>query len=90
MQELKAGCADDAEGLVPAAVAGHCVMVASEWLVGPHLAAGRLERVLDKWIVEGERAIHLVRHSARFTAAKSRAFADWIATRMSPPPWTVP
>lgn len=82
--------ADDAESLLPATLAGHGILLCSDWLVGHHLAEGRLVRVLEGWSVEGEGAIHLLRPSARFTAAKVRLFADWIARCLSPPPWAAP
>lgn len=85
---------DNVECLVHAAVAGKGVILCSEWLVGRELAAGRLVPLLEDWSVgseaSGEAAIHLVRPSARFTAGKTRAFADWIAARLSPPPWETP
>jgi DNA-binding transcriptional LysR family regulator len=66
----------------------------SEWLVGQELTSGRLVRLLPDWAVGGdtggEAAIHLVRPSGRFTAGKTRAFADWIAARLSPLPWDPP
>ena len=81
--------ADDAESLIPAAVASHGLILSSEWLVGPELADGRLVQVLPDWTVDGEGAIYLVRPSTRFTAGKTRAFADWISNRLSSPPWKV-
>ncbi len=79
--------ADDAESLVRAALAGHGLVMCSDWLVGPELADGRLVELLPDWAIDDEGAIHLVRSSARFTAAKVRAFADWVLRRLSPPPW---
>ena len=89
---------DNVDSLVHAAVAGKGLLVCSEWLIGRELAGGRLVRVLPDWEVGsdagrgggGEAAIHLVRPSGRFTAGKTRAFADWIAERLSPPPWNKP
>ena len=81
--------ADDAESLIPAAVAGHGLIICSDWLVGPELADGRLVQVLPDWTVDGGGAIYLVRPSTRFTAGKTRAFADWISDRLSSPPWKV-
>ncbi|SMH61557.1 LysR family transcriptional regulator [Azospirillum agricola] len=78
---------DNAESLVHAVVAGTGVMLCSEWLVGRELTSGQLVRLLPDWAVGGEAAIHLVRPSGRFTAGKTRAFADWITARLSPPPW---
>lgn len=93
---------DNVDSLVHAAVAGIGLLVCSEWLIGRELACGRLVRVLPDWEIGsdagrgggrngfGEAAIHLVRPSSRFTAGKTRAFADWIADRLSPPPWNRP
>lgn len=90
---------DNAESLLHAAVAGKGLIMCSEWLAGRELADGRLVPVLPDWTVEGgargdilgdadgETAIHLVRPSGRFIAGKTRAFADWITERLSPPPW---
>ncbi|WP_207481644.1 LysR family transcriptional regulator [Arenibaculum pallidiluteum] len=82
---------DNVDSLVHAAVAGKGIMMCSEWLVGRELADGRLVRLLPDWTVGagngGEVAIHLIRPSGRFTAGKTRAFADWITTKLSPPPW---
>jgi DNA-binding transcriptional LysR family regulator len=85
---------DNAESLVHAAVAAKGILMCSEWLVGRELTSGRLVRLLPDWAVGGdaggEAAIHLVRPSGRFTAGKTRAFADWIAARLSPLPWDPP
>lgn len=78
---------DEPEDLLHAALCGHGVIMASEWVVGRQLAMGRLVELLPDWSVLGEGGVHLLRPSGRFTPAKVRVFADWIAAAMSPPPW---
>jgi DNA-binding transcriptional LysR family regulator len=80
--------ADDAEALVEAAVQGLGVMLCTDWLVGRQLADGRLVAILDEWTLADEGAIYLVTPSAKGQAAKTRAFADWLARSFAPtPPW---
>lgn len=78
---------DDPEDLLYAALGGHGVMLASEWLVGRHLAQGRLVELLPDWSILGEGGVHLLRPSGRFAPAKVRVFSDWISAALSPPPW---
>lgn len=82
---------DNVDSLVHAAIAGKGILMCSEWLVGRELADGRLVGVLPDWTVgtgsRGEVAIHLLRPAGRFIPGKTRAFADWIVAKLSPPPW---
>ena len=78
---------DDAEVLVNAASAGLGIMLATDWLVGPHLQAGRLQRVLPRWQVVDEGAIYIVTPSGSGSASKTKAFSDWIAKRLGEAPW---
>ncbi|WP_214477667.1 LysR family transcriptional regulator [Mesorhizobium sp. dw_380] len=79
---------DDAEVLVEAAVQGVGLMMSTDWLVGRELADGRLVPVLEDWTLADEGAVYVVMPSVKGQAAKTRAFADWIAKRFSPePPW---
>jgi DNA-binding transcriptional LysR family regulator len=81
--------ADDNQSLVTAALAGMGIVMCSDWLAAPERAAGHLKPVLTDWSVEGEGSIHVVRPSARLTAAKTRSFVDWISERLKQPPWMV-
>jgi DNA-binding transcriptional LysR family regulator len=82
---------DDAEALVPAAVAGQGLLYAADWLVGRELADGRLVRVLEDFPVPDEGAIYVVHPSSRHVPNKTRAFADWILERLSKSlPWCQP
>lgn len=74
---------DDAEALVPAAIAGKGLLYATDWLVGRELADGRLVKVLPDYGVPEEGAIYLVHPSSRHVPNKTRAFADWIGERFS-------
>ncbi|PTQ10169.1 transcriptional regulator [Sphingomonas oleivorans] len=74
---------DDAEALVPAAVAGRGLLYATDWLVGRELADGRLVRILEDFPVPDEGAIYVVHPSSRHVPNKTRAFAHWISERLS-------
>lgn len=79
---------DDAEALVLAALAGHGLFYATDWLVGRELASGRLVRVLVDYPVPDEGAIYVVHPSARRVPNKTRAFLQWISERFaSGLPW---
>jgi DNA-binding transcriptional LysR family regulator len=81
--------ADDNQSLVTAALAGIGIVMCSDWLAAPERAAGHLKPILTDWSVEGEGSIHVVRPSARLTAAKTRSFVHWISERLDQPPWIV-
>lgn len=78
---------DDAQCLVQAAVSGVGIAMVSEWLAGPQLCSGQLVPVLADYPVESNEAIYLVHPSARLVPAKTRAFAQWIATELGMQPW---
>ena len=79
--------ADDNHSLLIAARAGLGIMLSADWLTVPELRSGELVPVLPQWSGEGQGAIHLLHPSARFVPGKTRAFVDWIAARLTPPPW---
>jgi DNA-binding transcriptional LysR family regulator len=80
---------DDAEALVPAAVAGKGLLYATDWLVGRELSDGRLVRVLPDHGLLEEGAIYVVHPSSQHVPNKTRAFADWISARFSRElPWS--
>jgi DNA-binding transcriptional LysR family regulator len=81
--------ADDAQSLVTAALAGLGIVMCSDWLAAHERSAG-LVPILTDWSVEGEGNVHLIRPSARFTAAKTRSFVDWISEKLKQPPWISP
>lgn len=76
---------DDAEALVHAAVAGHGLLYATDWLVGRELADGRLVGILDRFPIPDEGGIYVVHPSTQHIPNKTRAFADWITQRFSQP-----
>jgi DNA-binding transcriptional LysR family regulator len=78
---------DDAQAVVQAALAGMGIIMASDWLVGRELAAGRLTPVLTDWEVAGETGVSVIRASVRHEPAKTRAFVEWIAGIFTEPPW---
>lgn len=78
---------DDADMLVEAALAGLGLFYTTDWHVGPHLADGRLVEVLADWPVPDRGGIYVVTPSVTGMPTKTRAFSDWIAQGLSPPPW---
>lgn len=80
---------DDAELLVEAAVSGMGVLYTSDWYASRELAAGRLVEILPEWTVLDRGAVYVVTPAAAGTPSKTRAFSDWIAERLKPPPWAV-
>lgn len=78
---------DDAYSLVQAAAAGVGIAMVSDWLAGPEFYEGRLVPVLSDWSIDGEEAIHVVHPSAHLVPAKTRAFVEWLAEQVTPPPW---
>ena len=47
------------------------------------LEAGTLIRVLPDWNLDAEGGVYLVRPSANFTPAKTKAFGDWITAKFA-------
>jgi len=81
---------DDGEALAVAAMGGTGIMLASEWLVRRQLVDGVLVQVLSGWSVENDDAdaVTAVLPPGRLVPAKTRAFVDWIATALTPAPWS--
>jgi len=77
----------DSELLVKAALSGLGVMHTSDWYVGHHLASGELVEVLPDWPLADKGAVYIVTPAAAGTPGKTRAFSDWVAARLAPPPW---
>jgi DNA-binding transcriptional LysR family regulator len=80
---------DESDSLLAAAVAGLGITVCATWLCARERQSGELVHVLPQWHYRTPGDIHLVRPSARYTPAKTRIFADWIAAKFSPPPWAL-
>jgi DNA-binding transcriptional LysR family regulator len=78
---------DDAEVLVEAAANGLGILLATDWLVGTALRAGRLVPVLTEWQVADEGAIFLVTPSGVGRASGTRALGDWLTAHFKSPPW---
>ncbi len=81
---------DEPELLVQAAVAGLGVLNATDWYVGPELASGQLVEVLDAYPVLDGGAVYIVMPAAGGMPSKTRVFVDWVAHRLSRPPWASP
>lgn len=79
---------DDAEALVVAGVRGLGIVYANDWLVARELAAGTLLPVLADWRMADEGAIYVVVPSRAGMPAKTRAFCDFITSRLrGEQPW---
>ncbi|KQM14589.1 LysR family transcriptional regulator [Sphingomonas sp. Leaf24] len=76
---------DSSEIVRELALAGVGIALRSLWDVGKALADGRLVRVLPEWEGAHDLAIHAL-HAAQPRPAVS-AFIDFLADRLSPPPW---
>jgi DNA-binding transcriptional LysR family regulator len=81
---------DEAEVLRDAALAGLGIFLATDWLVGPLVRAGKLVRVLPRWRVVDEGAIYIVTPSGSENASKTRAFTAFVARKLAGSPWRVP
>jgi DNA-binding transcriptional LysR family regulator len=71
---------NDADALLEAALAGVGLVLAPSWQVRPHLAAGRLLRVLADFETPAT-PIHALIVEGRSASAKIRAFVDYLAQR---------
>lgn len=77
--------ANHGEIAVDWALAGHGIVLRSEWDVAPYLRSGRLCRLLPPWV--GEAAdIHAVYPQRHHLSATVRAFIDYLAERFGQPP----
>lgn len=70
------------------AVAGLGITREPDFIVGPDLVAGRLERLLQAWEVPPA-PIYVVYPSRRHLSAKVRAFADHVAEGFRNPAWSL-
>lgn len=78
---------DEAEILFEAALAGMGILQTSDWHAGPALARGDLVEVLDRWAIPHSGGMYVVTPRSGGMPNKTRAFSDWIADALSPPPW---
>lgn len=72
---------NDSESLLAAARCGVGILGAGDWLMSRDIAAGALVRVLPDWDLDETGGVYLVRPSAAFTPAKTKAFKAWIESR---------
>ncbi|RBP17615.1 DNA-binding transcriptional LysR family regulator [Roseiarcus fermentans] len=78
-------CSNNGDVLRSAAVNGRGVAFLPTFLVGPDIAAGRLQTVLDRF-PQPELGVHALTASNRYLAAKTRAFVDFLAKRFGDEP----
>lgn len=64
------------EGVVESAVQGDGLVQMYSYQIAPHIAAGRLRVVLDRYEIEPV-PVHLIRPPGRFTPQNVRAFTDF-------------
>ena len=64
------------------ALAGHGVVLRSEWDVAAYLRSGELSRVLAPWVGE-EADIHAIYPNRHFVPAKVRVFLDFLAAQFA-------
>lgn len=79
---------DDAEMLVEACVRGLGLLYTSDWYVGRELAAGHLVEVLPSWPLNDPGGVYIVTPALAGMPSKTRAFSDWLAQHLLPPPWS--
>jgi DNA-binding transcriptional LysR family regulator len=81
---------NDSETLLAAALAGHGILGAGEWLMSRQIASGDLVRVLPEWRLDPVGGVYLVRPSSKFPSATVLAFKGWIESQFSSaPPWRI-
>jgi DNA-binding transcriptional LysR family regulator len=78
---------DDIDAVTHAALQGVGVAYCADWIVAQALREKRLVTVLPAWDVAGDEVMHVVRASAQYTPAKTRAFIDWMAEEFERAPW---
>ena len=71
-----------AEGVREAVKAGLGLALGSEWMFAPELLSGEVESVLQDWTI-ADIDLWAVFPSGRLPAAKARAFADFVAAKVS-------
>jgi len=71
-----------AEGIRAAVLADMGLAVASDWMFGPELTNGAVERVLPEWTLPPI-DLWAVYPTGKLATAKARAFADFVETVLS-------
>lgn len=71
-----------AEGIRAAVMADMGLAVTSDWMFGPELASGAVERMLPEWTLPPI-DLWAVYPTGRLATAKARAFADFVETVLS-------
>lgn len=80
---------DDAGLLVDAALAGLGILRTTDWYVAAELEQGRLRVVLPDWLSSDEGGVYVVTPAASGVTSATRAFSDWIASKLASPPWMI-
>ncbi len=78
--------ANNGEALIEACVAGMGICLVPDFLIGEHLQAGRLVRILDEWN-EWNAGVYALYPHNRHLSAKVRQFVDFLVERLSATPW---
>ncbi|MEG5263991.1 LysR family transcriptional regulator [Pseudomonas sp. JDS28PS106] len=79
---------NDSETLLSAALSGHGILGAGEWLMSRQIASGHLVRVLPQWRLDATGGVYLVRPSSKFPSATVLAFKAWIESKFAgTSPW---
>lgn len=78
---------NNGEALTEAAIHGVGIALAPDFLVMEHVRRGRLIPILQDWLPPDRRALWALYPHSRHLSAKVRAFVDFLAERLSPPPW---
>ncbi len=78
---------DDDSLLLAAARTAMGLLHTTDWHVAPYIASGELVEVLCDWPVDDVGAIYVVTPPASGMPNKTRAFSDWMAEKLSRPPW---
>ncbi|CAN7521936.1 LysR family transcriptional regulator [Rhizobium rhizogenes] len=71
--------ANNAESLVLASIAGTGISLSADWLAAPHLASGKLIRILPEWATEEDIGVFAVTPPGGMAPGKTRAFVEEIA-----------
>ena len=76
---------NDGEIAVNWALAGHGILMRAEWDIAKYLRSGRLRQVLENWQTPAA-DIHAVYPQRLQTAARVRAFVDFVVAELAPLP----
>lgn len=77
---------NESEALLAAARAGLGILCAGEWLQHADVRSRSLQHILPDWQLDAPGSVYLVRPSARFASATSRAFKAWIEAKFQAGP----